>query len=59
MVVQARHISTGQDVAIKLVNNIFKNNYETKKVLREIKLLRLFTDMGCKHIVKLIDLILV
>lgn len=58
-VVQARHISSGQEVAIKLVENIFKNHYETKKVLREIKLLRLLSDMGCKHVVKLIDLVLV
>jgi mitogen-activated protein kinase 1/3 len=28
-------------------------------VLREIKLLRLFSDFGCKHVVRLLDLILV
>ena len=46
-------------MGIKLIENVFKNHYETKKVLREIKLLRILTDMGCKHVVTLIDLILV
>ena len=35
-VVAATHISSGKLVAIKLINNVSKNEYETKKVLREI-----------------------
>jgi len=32
-------------VAIKLIKSINKNEYETKKILREIHILRRFTQM--------------
>lgn len=44
-VVSATHISSGKLVAIKLINNVDRNEYETKKVLREIQILRKFTQM--------------
>lgn len=42
-VVSATHIPSGKQVAIKLINNVDRNEYETKKVLREIQILRKFT----------------
>ena len=58
-VVAATHISSGKLVAIKLINNVNKNEYETKKVLREIQILRKFTQMKNNHYaVKLYDIII-
>ena len=48
-VVAATHISSGKLVAIKLINNVVRNEYETKKVLREIQILRKFTQMKDNH----------
>ena len=44
-VVQARHKSTGKIVAIKLLKNLFKDIYEAKKQLRELSILRQFSEM--------------
>ena len=44
-VIQAKHRKTGKEVAIKLINNIFKNEYDSKKIVREIQILRQFTQM--------------
>ena len=35
-VIKAKDLKTGQAVAIKLIRNVFRNNYESRKVLREI-----------------------
>lgn len=35
-VVQAKHRKSGTIVAIKLIDNIFKNEYDSKKILREV-----------------------
>ena len=39
-VVQAKHRATGQIVAIKLIEDLFKNSYDSKKIVREIQILR-------------------
>lgn len=39
-VVQAKCKKTAKKVAIKLIKGVFKNNYTSKKVLREITILR-------------------
>lgn len=44
-VVQAKHRNSGKEVAIKLINNIFKSEYDSKKIVREIQILRQFTQM--------------
>jgi serine/threonine protein kinase len=44
-VVQAKHRNTGKQVAIKLIDNVFKNEYDSKKIVREIQILRQFTQM--------------
>lgn len=44
-VVKARDLKTGQAVAIKLIRNVFRNSYESRKVLREIMILRQLTEM--------------
>ena len=44
-IVQARIKSTGIIVTIKLYKDIFKNIYETKKIIREIQILRQLTQM--------------
>jgi mitogen-activated protein kinase 1/3 len=45
-VVQAKHRATGQIVAIKLIEDLFKNSYDSKKIVREIQILRQFTQMA-------------
>jgi mitogen-activated protein kinase 1/3 len=35
-VVQAKHRNSGKEVAIKLIHNIFKSEYDSKKIVREI-----------------------
>jgi len=57
-VVHARHKKTGTDVAIKLINHILQNNYSTKKVVREVQILRLFSEMGNHmYVTKIYDII--
>ena len=57
-VVQAKHRLTGTPVAIKLIKDIFKNEYDSKKIVREIQILRQFTQMenNC-HTTKIYDII--
>ena len=38
-------MKTGQFVAIKLIRDIFLNSYESRKVLREIMIMRQLTEM--------------
>ena len=35
-VLKARELATGKFVAIKLIRNVFRTSYESRKVLREI-----------------------
>ena len=44
---KAKHKKSGKVVAIKLIKSIFKSFYETKKILREVSILRRLTEM--KH----------
>ena len=44
-VVQAKHVKTGKIVAIKHLNDIFKNEYDAKKNVREVQIMRQFTSM--------------
>jgi|TARA_B110001450_G_C17528093_1_gene443468 serine/threonine protein kinase len=44
-VVHAKSRATGQEVAIKLINGAFKNSYDTKKIVREIQILRQLSQM--------------
>ena len=44
-VVQARHRKSGTVVAIKFVKQLFDNQNETKKQLRELHILRKMTQM--------------
>lgn len=57
-VVQAKHRATGTIVAIKLLKDIFRSVYESKKVIREVQILRQMTQMpGNQYTTKLYDLI--
>lgn len=47
-VVQARCKQTEKIVAIKLIKDVLRTDYETIKVLREIQILRHFTEMDPK-----------
>jgi serine/threonine protein kinase len=52
-------LASGRVVAIKLVKNIFKSFYETKKLLREITILRALSAMDHNVFTsKLIDIVL-
>lgn len=42
-VVHAKHRKTGKPVAIKLIKDIFKNEYDLKKIVREVQILRHFS----------------
>jgi len=39
-VVHAKSKATGQEVAIKLIDGLFKSNYDSKKIVREVQILR-------------------
>ena len=55
MVVLAKHLPTGKNVAIKKVSQVFNNPIDAKRLLREIQILR---QMGRhRNIVKLYDVI--
>jgi mitogen-activated protein kinase 1/3 len=57
-VVKARHIKSGQFVAIKLLKNFMSNYYELKKILREIVIMKHFSAVPWNtHTVKLLQLI--
>jgi mitogen-activated protein kinase 1/3 len=57
-VVQAKHKASGQIVAIKLIKNILRTEYETKKIVREIQILRHFSQMKNNHFTtKILDII--
>ena len=51
----AKHIPTGKNVAIKKVSNIFNNETDTKRLLREILILRQMDRH--RNVVKLYDVI--
>jgi mitogen-activated protein kinase 1/3 len=40
MVVLAKHLPTGKNVAIKKVSQVFNNPIDAKRLLREIQILR-------------------
>jgi serine/threonine protein kinase len=44
-VVKAQHIKTGKLYAIKLIKNVFKDEFSARKILREIQILRVFSKM--------------
>jgi hypothetical protein len=44
-VVKAQHILTGKFYAIKLINNIFKDEFAARKLLREIHIQRVLSKM--------------
>jgi mitogen-activated protein kinase 1/3 len=45
-------------VAIKLINGIFKNEYDSKKIVREVQILRKFSQMpNNQFITKIYDII--
>jgi mitogen-activated protein kinase 1/3 len=57
-VVQAKHKASGQIVAIKLIKNILRTEYETKKIVREIQILRHLSQMKNNHFTtKILDII--
>lgn len=57
--VKARAKHNGKTVAIKLIEDIFKNQYSCKKVLREINILRKLSKMpGNVFTTKLYDIML-
>lgn len=44
-VVKAQHKATGKLYAIKLVTNVFKDEFSSRKILREIQIQRMFSKM--------------
>ena len=46
-VVKAKHRVSQEIVAIKYIHNCFSNQYESRKLLREIRIMRKFNEM--KH----------
>ena len=58
-VVQAKHKHTNQIVAIKLLRQLFENIYDSKKVIREIQIMRHLTQMQNNHFtIKIYDIII-
>lgn len=53
-VCKARCLRTGQEVAIKRIHDVFENKTEPKRLLRELRILRLFKHA---HIVGIVDII--
>lgn len=53
-VCEAVHLPTGKKVAIKRIHGIFEDNIDCKRLLREIKILRL---LDSDYIVKLFDIL--
>lgn len=59
---RARCNVTGQDVAIKMVTNFRKYEYEMIKVVREIKIMKALTQMSPKSMSffpKLLDIVMI
>lgn len=58
-VIKAQNLHTGKIVAIKFINNIFRDVYHAKKVVREIEILRHMSCMADTNqfTTKLVDLI--
>lgn len=57
-VVQAKNKITGKIVAIKLLQNLFEDEYQTKKIVSEIQILRQLSTMKNNlFTTKLIDVI--
>lgn len=58
-VIKARCMRTGKMVAIKQISNIFRNSYETRKVIREISILRQLSEMEDNLFTpKLVDIVI-
>ena len=49
---------TGQQVAIKLIQNFSKSDYTCLTTLREIKILKELSHFGSDHVPKLLDLVM-
>ncbi len=56
IVVKALHRFSKKIVAIKKYNNVFNTNYNAKKILREINILRQFSEIPHKNIIQLYDI---
>lgn len=57
-VVHAKHRASGKEVAIKLISDLFKNSYDSKKIVREVQILRQLTQMpGNEFTTKIFDII--
>lgn len=53
-VAEARQVKTKRRVAIKRIHNVFDVEMDTKRILREVNILR---QLKCERIVKLLDII--
>lgn len=53
-VCKARCVRTGQNVAVKNVRDVFENKIEAKRLLRELRILRVLTH---DQIVRIVDII--
>jgi serine/threonine protein kinase len=57
-VYKAKHKSTGRLVAIKFLDNVFKDEFTARKMLREISIMRQFSQISGNHFTtKLYDVI--
>ena len=57
-VYKARNKNNGQLVAIKYLDNVFKDEFTARKILREISIMRQFTQVSGNHFTtKLFDVI--
>lgn len=54
-VAEGRHLKSGRRVAIKKIERIFDNRIDAKRLLRELRILRILKD--CPFIVGLIDIL--
>ena len=54
-VASAEQLDTGKKVAIKKIPNIFYNLLDTKRILREVKIMRLLHH---PHIIKIVDMLM-
>ena len=57
-VIRAVHLPSQRTVAIKLIENIFKDDYEAKKMIREIQIMRKLSQFkDNQYTIKLFDII--